>query len=193
MGSPSWASRLLTRRSAPALTILLALFIVVLTLMGRTFFGNPGFGIWTWAPASPATSQLLGDPYSFSHLLHGIIFFAILWLFRKRISAGWRLLIATVIEMGWEILENTPLIIDRYRAGTASLDYYGDSIWNSLGDVGFMLLGFWLTWKLGWKWSVLIVIAIELIMLFLMRDNLTLNVLMLVYPVQAIKDWQLAP
>lgn len=180
-----------TKKTAGIGVALFLTFIGILLLNGRTFFGNPGFGIWTWAPASPATSQLLGDPYSFSHLLHGIIFFAVLWLIRSRISANWRMLIATVIEMGWEILENTPLIIDRYRAGTASLDYYGDSIWNSLGDVGFMLLGFWLAWKLGWKWSVLIVIAVELIMLFLMRDNLTLNVLMLVYPVEAVRTWQL--
>lgn len=180
-----------TKKTALAGAALMLAFVGVLLWNGRTFFGNPGFGIWTWAPASPATSQLLGDPYSFSHLLHGLLFFGALWLLRKRIPLSIRFLIATAIEMGWEILENTPFIIDRYRAGTASLDYYGDSIWNSLGDVGFMMLGFWIAHRFGWKWSLAAILAVELVMLLLMRDNLTLNILMLVYPVDAIRAWQL--
>ncbi len=179
------------KKHAALVALLFAFFMLILWAMGRTFFGNPGFGIWTSSASSPATSQLMGDPYSFSHLLHGIIFFGALWFFHKKISLAWRLMIATLVEMGWEILENTPLIIDRYRAATASLDYYGDSILNSVFDVLFMLLGFWMAWKLGWKWSLFLVAAVELAMLLLIRDNLTLNVLMLVYPLQTIRDWQL--
>lgn len=180
-----------TKYSAVLLGILCMFFALILGLMGRTFFGPPGFGLWTWSSISPSTSQLLGDPYSFSHVLHGILFFGSLWILARRIPLAERFVIATAIEMAWEVLENSPLIIDRYRAATASLDYYGDSIFNSLGDVLCMMLGFWLAARLGWKWSLVVIVAVELIMLALMRDNLTLNILMLVHPVEAIKAWQL--
>ncbi len=191
MESPTQMSRLFNKYSALAIAALLAVFVTVLHLMGRTPFGKVGFGIWTWAPSSPATSQLLGDPYSFSHVLHGIIFFFILWLVARKLPVAWRLVIATVIEAAWEIFENTPFIIDRYRAATSSLDYYGDSIWNSFGDVLFCILGFYIAFRLPWKWTLALVIAIELVMLLTIRDNLTLNVIMLLYPIQAIKQWQL--
>jgi hypothetical protein len=133
----------------------------------------------------------MADPYSFSHLLHGICFYWILLLLRRRLGVGWRFLIASGIEAGWEILENTPIIIERYRAGTASLDYYGDSILNSTCDLIAAMAGFWLAWKVGWKCSLLVVVAVELGCLWFVRDNLTLNILMLFHPSEAIKQWQL--
>lgn len=160
--------------------------------MGRIPFCTCGVGLWTVSAWSSATSQNFGDPYSFSHILHGFIFFGALWFFRKWIALEWRFIIALLIEVGWEILENSPIIINRYREATASLDYFGDSIWNSFGDVVFCMLGFWLAWKLPWKVTVGLTIIIELIMLYTIRDNLTLNVLMLLYPVAAIKEWQVA-
>ena len=110
---------------------------------------------------------------------------------RRRLSVGSRFLLASIVEAGWEILENTPLVIDRYRAATASLNYYGDSILNSTFDLLAAMLGFWIAWKLNWKWALALVVAIELLLAYSVRDNLTLNILMLFYPVESIKQWQL--
>ena len=139
---------------------------------------------------SPHNSQHLFDPYSLSHVLHGILFYGLLWLFRKRLRLDVRAAIAASIEIGWEMLENSPIIINRYRAATISFGYTGDSIINSLGDIASFVIGFYLARKLGLWWSVAIFIAVELLMLLLMRDNLTLNVLMLLWPIDAIRKWQ---
>lgn len=164
----------------------------LLALMGRIAWCQCGIGLWTSSAWGTETSQMLADPYTFSHLLHGILFFwALRWLAPRY---SWRrlLVIALLLEVGWELLENSPLIIDRYRANTASLEYSGDSILNSLGDLSAALVGFWLAYRLKWKVSLALVIAVELVMLWLYRDNLTLNVLMIFWPVEAIKEWQLA-
>ncbi|MDD4318945.1 MAG: DUF2585 family protein [Candidatus Peribacteraceae bacterium] len=164
---------------------------VILALMGRIPWCAGGFGLWTTDIASPCTSQLLADPYTFSHLLHGFLFFALLWLLLRRLPVRQRLLIALVLEAGWEILENTPFVIDRYRTQTAALGYEGDSILNSTGDMLAAAFGYYLAWKLPRWVSVLLVIAVELLMLWFFRDNLTLNILMLLYPLTAVKEWQL--
>jgi hypothetical protein len=135
-------------------------------------------------------SQHLFDAYSLSHLLHGLIFFGVLWLPRERITPGWRCAIAAAIEIGWEMLENSPIIINRYRAATIALGYSGDSIFNSLGDVASFLLGYWLAKKIGLWRSVALFVVVELAMLWWMRDNLMLNVLMLLWPIDAIRRWQ---
>ncbi|TSC59004.1 MAG: hypothetical protein Greene041619_185 [Candidatus Peregrinibacteria bacterium Greene0416_19] len=184
------ASRATVRRSAIAAIVILILFVIALHLMGRIPVCKCGVGLWTWSAWSSQTSQHLGDPYSTSHVLHGIIFFAILAFAARRLRLDYRFLIALMIEVGWELLENSLLIINRYRSVTASLDYTGDSILNSTGDVLFMMLGFWLAWKLRWQWTLAIVITTELLMLVFYRDNLTLNILMLLYPVPAIRTWQ---
>lgn len=171
--------------------IILAVFMVLLHLMGRIPQCTCGFGIWTGNAWGSDTSQLLADPYTTSHVLHGILFYWGLSFFAKKLSVRQRLIIALLIEIGWEILENSPLIIERYRASTASLDYFGDSILNSTGDVLSALLGFWMAYRLPWKLILALSIAVELIMLVLYRDNLTLNVVMLVYPLEVIKDWQM--
>ena len=123
-------------------------------------------------------------------MLHGILFFGLLWPLRGRLGMGWRFAIAAAIEIGWEMMENSPIIIDRYRTATIALGYTGDSIVNTLGDIASFLVGFWIARKVGLWWSVGIFIAVELIMVWWMRDNLTLNVLMLLWPIDAIRQWQ---
>ena len=170
---------------------LLALAVVYLRWQERVWWCEQG----DWSPvalkvASPHNSQHLLDAYSLSHLLHGILFFGILWLFRGRLSLPVRAALAAAIEIGWEVLENSPIIINRYRAATVSLGYSGDSIVNSLGDVASFVLGFYAARKLGFWWSCAIFATVELLMLWLIRDNLALNVLMLLWPIDAVRHWQ---
>ncbi|HEX7898859.1 MAG TPA: DUF2585 family protein [Planctomycetota bacterium] len=161
--------------------------------MGRTFFGPDGrFGLWEGDIWSAGNSQRFADPYSFSHIGHGLLFFALLWGVARKLDLRYRLLIATVLEGAWEILENSPIIINRYRQATIAVGYAGDSVFNSLSDILMMSLGFFLASKVRPWQSVAILAAMELGCLFAVRDNLTLNVLMLIYPIHAIKVWQLA-
>jgi hypothetical protein len=181
---------LFTRRSAAVVAGLFILCGVTLRLMGRVGWCKYGFSIYS--PAwSHCTSQNILDPYTLSHVLHGIIFFWALTPFAARIALHWRLVIALVMEIGWEILENTPFIINRYRDATASLDYSGDSVLNSLSDVTAALLGFIFASKFGWKTAVAVIVVFELWALAIARDNLSLNVLMLFWPIDAIKEWQM--
>ena len=160
--------------------------------MGRPFLGPPGFAIWVWDIWSSSNSQYLLDPYSFSHLVHGFLFFGILSLAARRLTLERRLLIAVILEAAWEVLENSPLIINRYRQATIALGYEGDSVMNSLSDIVMMSLGFLAASRLRAWQSVGAVVAMELGCLLLFRDNLTLNVIMLVHPIDAIKAWQMA-
>jgi len=188
-GEPSPRERMLTTRAVGMTLALVGVFVIVLRLMGRQFLSDSGFGIWTGA-WTKNTSQWIADPYTTSHVLHGVLFYWLLLPLRRWLSVEYRFVVAGLIEAGWEILENSPVIIDRYRTATASLDYYGDSILNSAFDLAAALLGFWLAWRCGWKWMVLLIVLVELLMLYFVRDNLTLNVLMLVSPSEAIKAWQ---
>ena len=173
------------------LTVLLFVgFWLILRLLGRELVGDSGIGVWTGA-WTHNTSQWMTDPYTFSHVLHGIFFYWLLAPLRRWLTVGARFLAASLIEACWEILENSPFIIDRYRTATASLDYYGDTILNSTFDLTAAMVGFWIAWKYSWKWVLLFVVAIELLSLFFVRDNLTLNILMLFCPSEIIKQWQL--
>ena len=174
-------------------------FVAILIIVAVIYERSQGRVWWcacrSWNPISlhvqsMHNSQHLFDPYSLSHVLHGILFFGILWLFRKRISLPWRFALAATIEIAWEMMENSPIIINRYRAATIALGYTGDSIANSLGDIASFLIGFWIAKKVGLRWSIAIFITTELVMLWWMRDNLTLNVLMLLWPIDAIRRWQ---
>jgi len=182
---------LVTRRTTVAIAVLVGVFVAVLWLEGRPWWCKSGLAFWSAAWTS-CTSQNFLDPYSLSHVLHGVIFFWLLQPLSSRVPLPWRLAAAVGLEIGWELLENSPWIIERYRQDTASLDYTGDSILNSIGDLLSAAVGFVVASRYSWRASVAIFIAFELWMIWLARDNLSLNVLMLFYPIDAIKEWQLA-
>ena len=163
----------------------------VLLALGRTPICTCGYvELWHGQVNSSGNSQHLSDWYSPSHIIHGFIFYWVLWLLLPKLSLGWRLVIATAVETGWEIVENSPLIIDRYRAVTISLDYYGDSIINSVSDILMMVVGFLLASRLPVWLTIAIAVGFELLTTWLIRDGLALNVLMLVWPVDAVRVWQ---
>lgn len=146
--------------------------------------------LWVGARDSPSTSQMLFDWYSLSHVVHGLLFYAMLRLLFRRRSIEWRFLAALLIEASWEVVENTPMVIDRYRETTAALGYSGDSIVNSVSDMLMMCAGFVVARKLPLWGSVLAILALELIPLFVIRDNLALNVLNLLAPNAHVAAWQ---
>jgi len=146
--------------------------------------------LWVGERDSPKTSQMIADWYSLSHLVHGLLFYAILWLLARRWPVERRFLTALLLEAAWEVTENTPFVIDRYRATTAALGYTGDSIINSLSDISIMALGLLLARKLPVRAALLLVLALEVIPLFTIRDNLTLNVWQLIAPSKALQAWQ---
>ncbi|MGH9947825.1 MAG: DUF2585 family protein [Pyrinomonadaceae bacterium] len=166
---------------------------VILRLNGRIWWCK--FGDWAIyvneAWNSSHTSQHLFDPYTLTHILHGVLAFWLATLLLKKLSLGWKFVIAATGEAAWEILENSNFIIEKYRENTASLDYFGDSVANSLGDLVAAVIGFWIAVKLGMLRSLIFFIAVELVLMFWIRDGLLLNILMLIYPVDWIKNWQL--
>lgn len=172
--------------------------IIVLTAciewkMGRSWFGPDGkFGFWESDIWSAECSQRFVDPYSFTHLVHGFLFFGLLWLIARRVPLRYRYLTAVFFETAWEILENSPLIINRYREATMAIGYVGDSILNSMSDILMMSLGFLIASRIPWWASALIVLMLEIGCAFVIRDNLSLDILMLIHPIDAIKKWQMA-
>jgi hypothetical protein len=137
-------------------------------------------------------SQHIADWYSLSHVIHGFIFYALArWLLRGK-PLGMRLAAAVAVESAWEILENSPIIIDRYRTATIALGYSGDSIVNSMSDIGMMTAGFLFAARAPVRVTVAVAVLMELLALAVIRDNLTLNILMLTWPVEAIRQWQAA-
>ena len=177
--------------------VLWVLAIVLITIvversMGRLWFGPDGrFGWLETDIWSSSQSQRVFDPYSFSHILHGLGFYALLRLVAGKTSISTRFILAVMLEGVWEILENSPLIIDRYREYTIAQGYIGDSILNSVSDLVMAAIGFVIAWRFTVLQSLVFVAATELLMLVLIRDNLTLNIVMLVWPLDSIKAWQM--
>lgn len=185
------------RRSSkfwPWLTLLLIVLGVGLQLrnQGRLWFCACGeVYLWSGDVWSANNSQHISDPYSFTHMLHGLILCGLLaWLIPK-VSWSWRLCLAVLIEALWEVIENTELVINRYRGETAALGYQGDTVVNSLGDIVFFALGFLLARRLGFRLSLALFVITEIVLLIWIRDGLILNIIMLLYPVEAIKAWQM--
>jgi hypothetical protein len=176
-----------------ALVVVLALTAAIEWRMGRSPLGPDGrFGWWDGDIWSRENSQRVADAYSFSHVVHGILFFAALWLFARRIPVRYRFILALLVEAGWEVLENSPLVIDRYRAATISVGYLGDSILNSCCDVVMMAVGFLFAHRMRVRASVAAVLVMEIGCLLWVRDNLTLNLIMLIHPIDTIRAWQAA-
>jgi len=179
------------RRTAIAALVIFTLAAAILLAMGRNPICTCGtIDLWVGARDSPKTSQMLADWYSLSHVVHGLLFYAALWLVARRWPVQWRFLIALLIEATWEVTENTPFVIDRYRETTAALGYTGDSVINSLSDILMMCVGFLAARKLPVWASILLLVALELVPLFVIRDNLALNILNLIAPNAAIAAWQ---
>ena len=182
-------------RQRAALLALLILVTAAATLlaMGRNPVCTCGtVDLWVGLRDSPKTSQMLADWYSLSHIVHGLLFYAALWLVARRWRVEWRFLAALLVESAWEVIENTPLVIDRYRETTAALGYTGDSVINSLSDILMMCVGFLAARKLPVWTAVVLLVVLEVIPLFVIRDNLALNILNLLAPVPAIAAWQAA-
>jgi hypothetical protein len=172
---------------------LIALQAAALHALGRVPVCTCGsIKLWQATVNSSENSQHIFDWYTPSHVVHGFIFYLALWLFFPKTPVMLRLVVAVGIEAAWEIVENTPAVIERYRSGTISLSYYGDSILNSVADTLAMATGFLLASRLPVIASALLVVAFELFTAYWIRDNLTLNVVMLLYPLDAIREWQAA-
>jgi hypothetical protein len=160
--------------------------------MGRKLRGvHHTAGLWSGDIWSQYNSQFVADPYSFTHITHGVVFYGLTHLLLKSSGLQTRLIVAVAAESGWEILENTDAVIGRYRMETISLEYFGDSIVNSMSDILFCIAGFFAASRLHTRITIAATIGLEVILALWIRDNLTLNIIMLLFPIDAIKAWQM--
>lgn len=171
----------------------IVLMMILLASQGRIWWCKWDTPLYIWSSDvwSKHNSQHFFDPYFFTHILHGFLFY---WLARlilnRRIAFAWMLLVAVIGECGWEVLENSKFVIDKYRENTASLQYTGDSIANSIGDVIACIAGFLIAYKLRVWRSIILFVIIEIVLIVTIRDSLLINIIMLIYPIEAIKIWQ---
>ena len=177
--------------------VLMLLFViaamVVLQFEGRVWWCQSGDNSpWAWNIWSSHNSQHFIDPYSLTHILHGVVEFWLIGLIFKEMPLGWRLLLAVIIEGSWEMAENSSYIINRYREETISLNYFGDSVLNSVSDILCCAVGVLIGYRLRFWKSLVLFAATEIFLIFSIRDSLIINIIMLVYPIEAIKLWQIA-
>ena len=188
---PQRSTNIFLRVSVAAVCVVVAM-IALLHFEGRSFICSCGhFAVWIGEWCSSNTSQQLLDPYSFTHILHGFLFFWLMLLVFRRVRSGWQFLLAVLLESAWEVFENTSFVVNKYRNETAALGYQGDTIVNSLGDLACALVGFLVARQLGFWRSLIVFVLVELVLTFWIHDSLLLQILMLVRPIEAIKLWQL--
>lgn len=194
-GDPQWSTASHPRKDLwpwVATVIVLAVTVLQLHRQGRLWWCSCGqLYLWSGDTQGPHNSQAPFDPYSFTHVLHGILYFGLLAWGIPRLPPAWRLRLALSIEALWEVLENSAFVIQRYRAETIALGYQGDTIANSLGDILSCAMGFTLARRLGFRRSVALCVIAEVMLLIWIRDSLLLNVVMLIHPMEAIKTWQM--
>jgi len=187
----SETSRPKSRTLLVAAAAVLAAAVFVLRAQGRHWLCDCGrFRLWVGDAWGAETSQQLFDPYTFTHVLHGLAFAGLLALTLPRVEPRTRLLLAVAAEALWEVVENTDFVIRRYREATAALGYTGDTIVNSLGDVAACAVGFLVARRLGWLRSIALAAATEIVLLFWIKDSLILNIILLLYPSEKIRAWQ---
>jgi len=176
---------------AVAAGVMLVATVAALRMEGRLWWcACGGLAPWIGNVQSEHCSQHLFDPYALTHVLHGVGFYGALALLLPRVTSAWKFAIVLGLEGAWEVLENSPLVIERYRRHTAALGYEGDSIGNALGDIAACMAGAWFAYRAGWKWGLAFWIGAEVLLLFWIRDNLFLNVFMLLVPAEGLKAWQ---
>jgi hypothetical protein len=183
------------RKTLPWLAIVAVLVVAAYQLrsQGRLWWCSCDYLLlWSGDPWSSDNSQHLLDPYSFTHVLHGFLFCGLIALIAPRLRRAWQLWLTISLEAVWEVVENSRFVIDRYREETAALGYQGDTIVNSLADILLCGVGFVLARRLGFRRTVALFVLTEAALAIWIRDNLSLNVLMLIYPIEAVKEWQAA-
>jgi hypothetical protein len=180
------------KRSLAISTGIIAVAALILFAMGRVPICKCGIiRVWSGDIFGPENSQQIIDPYTFTHVIHGALLYAIIWIVAgKRLRLSSRLAWAVALESIWEIVENTDYVINRYRAATISLDYFGDSVLNSITDILAMAIGFWIVSRLPIRASIALMLAIDIALLILIRDSLAINIVMLIHPIEAIRLWQ---
>ncbi len=191
-GSGLWADIRGDKYVAAAYLLIVVAAVVILRFQGRVWWCQAGdITPWSWNIWSTHNSQHIIDPYSFTHVLHGVLEFWLIGLVFRRMPLVWRLALAVLIESSWEVAENSAAVIERYRSATISLDYFGDSIINSIADIACCSLGFLIAYKLRFWRSLALFVITEILLIVYIRDSLIINIIMLLFPIEAIRSWQM--